>query len=77
MGTFLHQAWRAVQVREVECDSHDAVASIAQLLEAENVRAVIGPFCSLSCESSAYFTSKLNIPQISYSDTPHPPTHRQ
>jgi ABC-type proline/glycine betaine transport system substrate-binding protein len=62
-------------VKWVECDAFDAGTSIVQLMEAGAIGGVVGPFCSLACESSAYLTSRLNLSQISYS-APGPPPCR-
>jgi hypothetical protein len=55
--------------REVECDAADSFAAISLMLEEGHVSAVIGPDCSLACESTAYLTAGRNIAQISYSCT--------
>jgi ABC-type branched-subunit amino acid transport system substrate-binding protein len=54
------------QWREADCDSSDSMAQLSLMLEAGPVDAVIGPDCSLACESSAYLTAGRNILQISY-----------
>ena len=53
--------------REVECDAADSFAAISLMLEEGPVSAVVGPDCSLACESTAYLTAGRNIAQISYS----------
>ena len=58
-----------VAEKAVDCDSSSASAGLRALLEDGPVDAVIGPWCSLGCESSAYITGGLNIVQISYSCT--------
>jgi ABC-type branched-subunit amino acid transport system substrate-binding protein len=55
--------------KAVGCDSSSASAWLSVLLEDGPVDAVIGPWCSLGCESSAYVTGGLDIAQISYSCT--------
>ena len=57
------------QWREVECDASNAPAAIGLMLQKGPIDAVVGPDCSLSCESTAHLTAGLNIPQISYSCT--------
>lgn len=57
-------------VKYTECDVFDAGTSIAEEIEAGSILGVVGPFCSLACESSAYLTSKLDIAQVG-----SPPTH--
>lgn len=56
-------------VKYTECDVFDAATSIAEEIGAGSILGVVGPFCSLACESSAYLTSKLDIAQVSYSCT--------
>jgi hypothetical protein len=63
-GLKLHMEWR-----EIGCDSSSASAELSRLLEEGPVDAVIGPWCSLGCESSAYLTGGRNILQVSYSCT--------
>ena len=55
--------------REVDCDSSAALAALTHILEegGRPVDAVIGPDCSVACESTAILTAGLDIPQISYS----------
>jgi ABC-type branched-subunit amino acid transport system substrate-binding protein len=55
--------------REVKCDSFASTAAISILLEQGPLDAVIGGFCSTSCESSAFLTAGRDIPQISYGCT--------
>ena len=52
---------------EVECDRFQAGAALTKMLEEGLVDAVIGPDCSLACESTAYITALRSVPQISYS----------
>ena len=54
-------------VEEVECDRSGAIAALTRMLEDGHVDAVIGPWCSAACESTAYLTAGRDIPQISYS----------
>jgi hypothetical protein len=58
-----------VAEKAIGCDSSSASAGLSVLLEEGRVDAVIGPWCSLGCESSAYITSGRDIVQISYSCT--------
>ena len=53
--------------REVECDVADSFAAINVMLDEGPVSAVVGPDCSLACESTAYLTASRNIAQIGYS----------
>lgn len=53
--------------REVECDRLQAGAALNEMLTEGPVDAVIGPDCSLACESTAYITALRGIPQVSYS----------
>ena len=53
--------------KEVDCDRAGALAGLSQILEEGPVDAVIGPDCSLACESTAILTSGRDILQISYS----------
>jgi ABC-type branched-subunit amino acid transport system substrate-binding protein len=52
---------------EVDCDRFQAGAALTRMLDEGPVDAVIGPDCSLACESTAYITAVRDIPQISYS----------
>ena len=52
---------------EVACDRFQAGAALSKLLEEGPVDAVIGPDCSIACESTAYITAVRGLPQISYS----------
>ena len=52
---------------EVGCDRFQAGAALTKMLDEGPVDAVIGPDCSLACESTAYITAVRGIPQISYS----------
>jgi len=52
---------------EVACDRFQAGAALSKLLEEGPVDAVIGPDCSVACESTAYITAVRGLPQISYS----------
>ncbi len=56
-----------LSVEEVECDRSGAIAALTRMLEDGPIDAVIGPWCSASCESTAYLTAGRDIPQISYS----------
>ena len=58
-----------VAEKAIGCDSSSASAGLSVLLEEGRVDAVIGPWCSLGCESSAYIASGRDIVQISYSCT--------
>jgi ABC-type branched-subunit amino acid transport system substrate-binding protein len=51
----------------VDCESNLAVAAISRIIQGNVVDAVIGPDCEASCESLAYLTAELDLPQISYS----------
>jgi hypothetical protein len=53
--------------REVECDRLQAGAALNEMLTEGPVDAVIGPDCSLACESAAYITALRGLPQVSYS----------
>jgi ABC-type branched-subunit amino acid transport system substrate-binding protein len=53
-------------IKEVACDSSDAMAKISEALEEKKIAAVIGPDCSLACESTAYLTAGRKTVQISY-----------
>jgi hypothetical protein len=53
--------------REVDCETSAALAAQSQMLEEGLADAVIGPDCSVACESTAILTAGLDIPQISYS----------
>ena len=53
--------------READCEPSAAVVVLSQMLEEGPVDAVIGPDCSVACESTAILTAGLDIPQISYS----------
>ena len=53
--------------REVDCDSSAAISALTRFLDEGPVDAVIGPDCSVACESTAILTAGLDIPQISYS----------
>ena len=53
--------------REVDCEPSAAVVALSQMLEEGPVDAVIGPDCSIACESTAILTAGLDIPHISYS----------
>ena len=53
--------------READCEPSAALAALSQILEEGPVDAVIGPDCSVACESTAILTAGLDIPQISYS----------
>jgi hypothetical protein len=55
-------SWQAI-----DCNPSQAIASLTRMLEERPVDAVIGPDCSVACESTAYLTSGRDIPQISYS----------
>jgi hypothetical protein len=52
--------------KEVDCDRSKALAALSQILEEGPVDAVIGPECSVACESTAILTSARDIPQVSY-----------
>ncbi len=52
---------------EVDCDRFSSGAALTTMLVEGPVDAVIGPDCSLACESTAYITAVHGIPQISYS----------
>ena len=52
---------------EVDCDRFQAGAELTKMLAEGQVDAVIGPDCSMACESTAYITASRGIPQISYS----------
>ena len=53
--------------REVDCEPSAALAALTRILDEGPVDAVIGPDCSVACESTAILTAGLDIPQISYS----------
>ncbi len=53
--------------REVACEPSAALAALTHILDEGPVDAVIGPDCSVACESTAILTAGLDIPQISYS----------
>jgi hypothetical protein len=52
---------------EVDCDRSQPLAALSRMLEEGPVDAVIGPDCSLACESTGILTAGRNIAQISYS----------
>ena len=52
---------------EVDCDRFQAGAALTKMLDEGPVDAVIGPDCSIACESTGYITAVRSIPQISYS----------
>jgi hypothetical protein len=60
--------WRNITYswKEVECDRSKALAALSQILEEGPVDAVIGPHCSVACESTAILTSARELPHISY-----------
>jgi hypothetical protein len=43
------------------------MAAINVMIEENNVAAIIGPVCSVACESTGYLTAALKTVQISYS----------
>ena len=53
--------------REVTCDRLQAGAELNEMLMEAPVDAVIGPDCSLACESTAHITALRGIPHVSYS----------
>ncbi len=53
--------------READCEPSAALTALTRILEQGPVDAVIGPDCSVACESTAILTAGLDIPQISYS----------
>ena len=53
--------------REVDCEPSAALAALTRILDEGPVDAVIGPDCSVACESTTILTAGLDIPQISYS----------
>jgi ABC-type branched-subunit amino acid transport system substrate-binding protein len=55
------------RLAEVECDRFQAGAALTKMLDEGPVDVVIGPDCSLACESTADITAVRSIPQISYS----------
>ena len=61
-GRTLQYSWT-----EVDCDRFLAGTMLNKILADRPVDAVIGPDCSLACESTAYVTAIRGIPQISYS----------
>ena len=63
----LHGKRLEVVVNEVSCDSTDSMAAINVMIEENNVAAIIGPVCSVACESTGYLTAALKTVQISYS----------
>ncbi len=65
-GSFLHGKQLEYLIKEVACDSSDAMAAISVAMEQKKIAAVIGPDCSLACESTAYLTAGRNTIQISY-----------
>ncbi len=52
---------------EVQCDPSASIAAISLALEQGPLDALIGPWCSDDCESSAYLMGGRNILQVSYS----------
>ncbi len=54
---------------EVDCDRFQAGAALIKMLDEGQVDAVIGPACSIACESTGSITAVRGIPQISYSCT--------
>ena len=52
---------------EVDCNRPQAIAALTRMLEEGPIDAVIGPHCSLTCESTAFLTAGRGIPQVSYS----------
>ena len=61
-GGMMTYSWR-----EADCEPSAAVAALTRILDEGPVDAVIGPDCSVACESTAILTAGLDIPQISYS----------
>jgi ABC-type branched-subunit amino acid transport system substrate-binding protein len=61
-GGMITYSWR-----EADCEPSAAVAALTRILDEGPVDAVIGPDCSVACESTAILTAGLDIPQISYS----------
>ena len=61
-GGMITYSWR-----EADCEPSATVVALSQMLEEGPVDAVIGPDCSVACESTAILTAGLDIPQISYS----------
>ena len=53
--------------RELDCEPSAALATLTHILDEGPADAVIGPDCSVACESTAILTGGLDIPQISYS----------
>jgi ABC-type branched-subunit amino acid transport system substrate-binding protein len=65
-SSLLHGKRLEYIIKEVACDSSDAMAKISLAMEEKKIAAVIGPDCSLACESTAYFTAGRKTVQISY-----------
>ena len=65
-GSLLNGKTLEVVVKEVACDSSAAMAAITESMGRKRIAAVIGPDCSLACESTAYLTAGLKMIQISY-----------
>jgi ABC-type branched-subunit amino acid transport system substrate-binding protein len=53
--------------KEVGCEPSAALEALTRILDEGPVDAVVGPDCSVACESTAILTAGLDIPQISYS----------
>jgi ABC-type branched-subunit amino acid transport system substrate-binding protein len=51
------------------CSASNSAAALSSLLFGDRLDALIGPGCSTGCESTAFTTAGLNIPQISYGCT--------
>ena len=61
-GGMITYSWR-----EADCEPSAALAALTRILDERPVDAVIGPDCSVACETTAILTAGLDIPQISYS----------
>ena len=60
-GGMITYSWR-----EADCEPSAALAALTHILDEGPVDAVIGPDCSVACETTAILTAGLDIPQISY-----------
>ena len=67
LGPMIRRSKITYSWKEVDCDRSKSLAALSQILEQGPVDAVIGPHCSVACESTAILTSARELPQISYS----------
>ena len=54
--------------RDAGCEANEAMASLSVMLDRDGpIHAVVGPGCSMGCESTAYLSAGLELPHISFS----------